>query len=109
MQLLSTEILDWVDPKDFSLDNYSNNSPIGCFLKVDLGYVDELRDLLKDFLLAGEKIEVKKEMLSDYLLQIIEYNEFFLGQKKRIPNLHNFQLSKRTTLFKFRVTTKKNS
>ena len=28
MQLLPTKILDWVDPKDFSLDNQSNNSRI---------------------------------------------------------------------------------
>ena len=29
MQLLPTEILDWVNPpKDFNLHNYSNNSPI---------------------------------------------------------------------------------
>ena len=34
MQLLSTEILDWVNPKDFNLDNYSNNSPIGCLLQI---------------------------------------------------------------------------
>ena len=27
MQLFLTEVLDWVDPKDFSLDNYSNDSP----------------------------------------------------------------------------------
>ena len=28
MQFLPTEILDWVNSKDFSLDNYSDNSPI---------------------------------------------------------------------------------
>ena len=27
MQLFLTEVLDWVDPKDFSLDNYSSDSP----------------------------------------------------------------------------------
>ena len=41
MQLFPTEILDWVDPKDFNLDNYSNDSPIGCFLEVDLDYPDD--------------------------------------------------------------------
>ena len=29
MQLLPIEIFDWVDPKYFSLSNYSNNSQIG--------------------------------------------------------------------------------
>ena len=45
MQLLPTEISDWVNPKDFNLDNYSNNSPVGCFLEVDFNYPDELHDL----------------------------------------------------------------
>ena len=31
MQLLPTEILDWVNPKYFSLNNYYNNSLIGRF------------------------------------------------------------------------------
>ena len=30
MQLLPTELLDWVNSKDFHLNNYSNDSPIGC-------------------------------------------------------------------------------
>ena len=36
MQLLPTEILAWVNPKDFSLNYYSDGSPIGSFLEVDL-------------------------------------------------------------------------
>ena len=31
MQVLLREILDWVNPKDFNIDNYSNDSPIGYF------------------------------------------------------------------------------
>ena len=34
LQLFPTEILGWVNPKDFNLDNYSSNSPIGCFLQI---------------------------------------------------------------------------
>ena len=41
MELLLTEILDQVNPKDFNLDNYFNDSPIDCFLEVDLNYLDE--------------------------------------------------------------------
>ena len=55
VQLLPTEILDWVDLKGFSLDIYSNDSPIGWFLDVGLDYPDELPDLHNDYLLAGEK------------------------------------------------------
>ena len=35
MQPISTKILDWVNPKDFILGSYSNNSSIGCFLEAD--------------------------------------------------------------------------
>ena len=29
IQLLPTEILDWVNPKDFNINNYYNDIPIG--------------------------------------------------------------------------------
>ena len=45
IQVLLTEILRWVNSKDFNLDNCSNVSPIGCFLKVDLNYPEKLLDL----------------------------------------------------------------
>ena len=41
-QLLPTETLDWVNSKDFNLDNYYNDSPIGCFLEAYFDYPDEL-------------------------------------------------------------------
>ena len=44
IKLHSTEMLDWADPKDFDLDNYSNGSLIGCLLEVDFDCPDELRD-----------------------------------------------------------------
>ena len=46
MQLLPIEILDWVNPKDFNLDKYSNDSSIEWFLEFDLVYPNELYDLL---------------------------------------------------------------
>ena len=60
LQLLPTEILDLVNPKDFNLENYSNNSPMGCFLKTDLDYPDELHDLHNDFPLVREKNKSSK-------------------------------------------------
>ena len=47
-QLLLTEILDWVNWRDFKV-----------FLEVDLDYLGKLY-LCKDYLLAGEEIEVRK-------------------------------------------------
>ena len=43
MQLLPTEILDLANPKDFSLDNYSNDIPTSCLSGIDLDYADELQ------------------------------------------------------------------
>ena len=41
MQFLPTEIVDWFNPKDFYIDNQFHDSPLGCFLEVDLDYSDE--------------------------------------------------------------------
>ena len=46
-QLLLNEILDWVNPKDSNVDNYSNNNPIGSFLEVD--YPDVLHDFHNNY------------------------------------------------------------
>ena len=48
MKLLPTAVCDWVDPKHFSLDKYSNDSSIGYFLEVDFDYPDEFDDLHND-------------------------------------------------------------
>ena len=90
MQLLPTEILYWVNPKDFNLDNYSNDSPISCFLEVDLDYPDDLYDFHNDYPLASEKIKVIEEILCEYQLQIIDDKNLSLGKNKNlIPNLGN--------------------
>ena len=66
MQPVPTEILDWINPKDYNINNYSNNSPIGCFLEFDLDYPDELHDLQNDYLLASRNIKIAKEVLAKY-------------------------------------------
>ena len=72
--------------KDFNLGNYSNDGPVGCFLVVDLDYSDELHDFLNDYPLAGGKINVTEEMLSEYQLQIKKDNNFYLGKSKKTCN-----------------------
>ena len=64
-QPLPTETLDCLNPKDFSLDNYCNDSQVGFSLKVFLDYPDELHDLCNDYLSAGQKIELQNELLSN--------------------------------------------
>ena len=75
MQLLPTEILDWVNWKDFNIDIYSINCPIDCFLEDDLDHTNELHNLLKK--------EVTEEMLSKYQLQMIEYVNFSFRKIKQ--------------------------
>ena len=54
------------DPKEFDFNKDTSNSSKGCVLKVDLEYPKELRELHNDYTLASDKIEIKREMLSDY-------------------------------------------
>ena len=66
MQLLPIEILDWVNPKKFNVDHNYHNSSRGYFIEAGLDYSEELNNLHDDYPLAPEKINVAKEMLSDY-------------------------------------------
>ena len=54
------------------VDNYTNDKPIGCFLEVDLDDPDESHVSYNNYpLVDKKKMEVKKEMLSHYQLEII--------------------------------------
>ena len=64
--------------------NYSDDSPLSCFLEVDLDYPNKLHDLYNDYTLAGEKIKVTEEMLSKYQLKIIGNNNFHLGENQKL-------------------------
>ena len=66
-----------------------------------------------DYPLAGQKIEIKKQVLSNYKLQIIEDNNSSLGKNKNlISNLSNTKIEtaplKCKTLSKCWVAIKKN-
>ena len=86
MQLLPIEVPEWVNPKNFDLDNYSSNRQIVCQLEVDLDYPDKLHNFYDDYHLAGEKIKVTEEMFSKFQLQIIKgnYISFFLVKTKNL-------------------------
>ena len=55
-----------VDPKEFDLSKYTNNSWKGCVIEVDLEYPKELHKLNNVSPLATDKIEIKREILSEY-------------------------------------------
>ena len=77
----------WIDPKEFDLNKYTGNSSKGCVLEVDLEYPIELHELHNDYPLAPHKIEIKREMLSEYQLKIADlYNTPIGNIKKLVPN-----------------------
>ena len=77
----------WIDPKEFVWNKYTSNSSKGCVLEVDLEYPKELRKVHNDYPLALDKIETKKEMLSEYHLKIVDLYSIPIGNvKKLVPN-----------------------
>ena len=72
-QFLSTSGFKWMDPKEFDLNIYIRNSSKRCVLEVDLEYQKELQELYNDYPLAPDKIEIKREMLSEYQLKLADF------------------------------------
>ena len=55
-KFLLTSGFKWIDPKEFDLNKYTNNSSRGCVLETDLEYPKELQKLHNDYLLALDEI-----------------------------------------------------
>ena len=86
-KFLPTIGFKWIDPKEFHLNKCTSNSSKGCVLEVDLECPKELRELHNDYPLAPDKIEIKREVLSDYKLKIGDpYNIPIGNVKKVVPN-----------------------
>ena len=60
----------WIDPKEFDLNKYTSNNSKGYVLEDYLEYPKEFWELHNDYPLAPDKIEIKREMLSEYQLKI---------------------------------------
>ena len=87
-KFLLTSGFKWIDPKKFDLNKYTSNSSKRCVLKVDREYSKDTQELHNDYLLAPDKIEIKREMLSDYQLKIAYHYNIPTGNvKKIVPNL----------------------
>ena len=86
-KFLQTSGFKQVDPKEFDLNKCTSNSSKGCVLEVDLEYPKEFRKLHNDYPLAPYKIEIKREMLSEYQLKSAYlYNISADNVKKLVPN-----------------------
>ena len=80
----------WIDPKEFDLNKYTSNISKGCVLKVDLEYPKELRELHNHYPLAPNKIEIIREVLSDYQLKMTDHYNIPIGTGKKLaPNFFN--------------------
>ena len=60
----------WIDHKGFDLNKYGSNSSKGCLIEVDFEYQKDLQELHNDYPLAPDKVEIKREMLSEYQLKV---------------------------------------
>ena len=87
-KFLSASGFKWINPKEFDLNKYTSNSSKGCVLEVNLEYPKELRELHNDYPLVPDKIEIKREILSEYQLKIANLYNIPIGNvKKLVPNL----------------------
>ena len=90
-KFLPTSGFKWIDTEEFNLNKYTSNSSKGCILEVDLKYPKELRELHSDYPLAPDKIEIEKEMLSKYQLNIADLYNIPIGNnavyRKTIENV----------------------
>ena len=73
----------WIDPKEFNLNIYTNNSSKGFVLKVDLEYPKELCRFYNNYPAASDKIEIKRQMLSKYQLKITDLYNIPIGNVKK--------------------------
>ena len=69
-KFLPTSIFKGINPEQFDLNKYGINS---CVLEVDLEYPKELFELHIDYPLVTDKIEIKKDMLSNYQLKVADF------------------------------------
>ena len=91
-KFLPTSGFKWIDTKKFDLNKYTSNTSKRWILEVDLEYPKELRELHNDYPLALGKIEIKREMLSDYQLKIVNHYDIPIGNiKKLVPNYFDIE------------------
>ena len=69
------------------MNKYTSNSSRGRVLEVDLEYPKELQELNNHYPLALDKLEIKREILSEYQLKINDLcNIPIANVKKWVPN-----------------------
>ena len=112
LKFLTTGGFKWIDPKEFDSNKCNNNSSKSCVLEVDLEYPEDLHEFHDDYLLAPNKAEIKRDILSSYQLRIANVIIFLLVLLKSwclrffTKKIMSF-IMKLTTLYKARTEAKK--
>ena len=65
------------------MNKYTSNSSKGCVIEFDLQYPKKLRELHSDYPLAPDKIEIKRETLSDFQLRIADFYNIPIANVKK--------------------------
>ena len=65
-RFLPTSWFKQTDPNNFDLNEYTSNSSKGCSLEANLECPKILHELQNDYPLAPDKIEIKREIQSQY-------------------------------------------
>ena len=81
-KFLLTSKFIWINSKGLDLNKHTSNSSKGSALEVDFEYPTELRELHNDYPLAPDKIEIKREMLSNYKKRLLIITIFLLAMLK---------------------------
>ena len=77
----------WIYLKEFDLNEHISNGSKIWVLEVDLMYLKELRQLQNDYPLVPDKIDIKREMLSEYELKISDLYNIPIGNVENlVPN-----------------------
>ena len=72
------------DTKEFGSSKFINNSWKGCMSEVDLNDPRKIRESRNDYLLALGKIKIRKEILSNYHINIGDFSNILIGNVKKL-------------------------
>ena len=75
------------------MNKYTSSISKGCVLEADLEYYKNLQELHNDYPLTPDKIEIKREMLPEYQLKIVDLCYIPIGNvKKLVPNFFDKEM-----------------
>ena len=73
-----------IGPKRFDLKKRFSNSSKGCICEVDLEYPEELHELQNYYPLVSHKIKIKREMLPEHQLRIVDSYNISIGNVQNL-------------------------